>query len=259
MYNNFVPFYLIKFTKLRFLILIFINLYYLMKKNVLFFGFLSTFFHQRCGTSTDKRYVRCFNDLKSNYQKSLIQKETDLYIWGKGEINTTSVFSNFHPHRIKKYDELQKNPQFIDIVFGEQLAVAIDKNNNLYSWKEPKLNSEKNSNIDNHQRNNILQLAKNYKVIQAAITKDKIFFITKDGGLYFINFKVTIPENKDNYFTIKSNEEKVSIMSDKIIHVKELRNIRSISTGIDHIIALDKDGQIFGMGDDSYGKHIIYD
>ena len=149
--------------------------------------------------------------------------------------------------------------EFIDIVFGEQLAVAIDKNNNLYSWKEPKLNSEKNSNIDNHQRNNILQLAKNYKVIQAAITKDKIFFITKDGGLYFINFKVTIPENKDNYFTIKSNEEKVSIMSDKIIHVKELRNIRSISTGIDHIIALDKDGQIFGMGDDSYGKHIIYD
>jgi len=197
--------------------------------------------------------MKCFNDLNPNFQKVLSQKETDLYIWGKGDVKSTSVYTNFHPHKLKKLDGMKEIPNFIDIVFGEQIALAIDKNNNLWTWKEPKLNSEKNENVNNHERKQILQLAKNYKIVQAAITKDKIFFITKDGKLLFINYKVTIPENKDSYFTIKSNEEIINIFDDKIIHVKELSNIKSIAAGKDHIIALDKDGNMFGMGDDSYG------
>ena len=229
-----------------------------MKKETLLFGFLSSYILQRYKLGIKNgRNVKCFNDLKPNFQKSLSQKETDIYIWGKGDVNT-SVFSNFHPHKIRKFEDFQKLPQFIDIVFGEQLALAIDKNFNLYTWKEPKLNSEKNDNIDNHQRKDITQLTNKYKVIQAAITKDKIFFITSEGGLFFINYKVTIPENKDSYFTIKSNDEVVTINKDKIIHLKELKNIISIASGRDHIIALDKDGKLFGMGDDSYGIEAIY-
>jgi alpha-tubulin suppressor-like RCC1 family protein len=224
----------------------------MMNKKVFLIGLLSSWTLHRYRNRFFEP-IKCFNDLSPNFQKVLSQKETDLYIWGKGDVKSTSVYNNFHPHKIKKLDELKEIPNFIDIVFGEQIALAIDKNHNLYTWKEPKLNSEKNENVNNHERKQIMQLAKNYKIVQAAVTKDKIFFITKDGKLFFINYKVTIPENKDSYFTIKSNEEIINIFDDKIIHVKELSNIKSISTGKDHIIALDKDGNMFGMGDDSYG------
>jgi alpha-tubulin suppressor-like RCC1 family protein len=223
-----------------------------MNKKVFFIGLLSSWVLQRYRNRFYEP-VNCFNDLNPNFQKVLTQKETDLYIWGKGDVKSTSVYTNFHPHKIKQLEGMKENPNFIDIVFGEHFALAIDKKNNLYTWKEPKLNSEKDESINNHERKQILQLAKNYKIVQAAVTKDKIFFITKDGKLLFINYKVTTPQNKDSYFTIKSNEEIVNILDDQIIHVKELSNIKSIAAGKDHIIALDKDGNLFGMGDDSYG------
>jgi alpha-tubulin suppressor-like RCC1 family protein len=197
--------------------------------------------------------VRCFNDLKPNFQKAIYQKETDIFIWGKGEANSNSNFTNFHPHRLRSLEGVDKTPSFIDIVFGEQLAVAIDKQNNAYIWKEPRLKADKTENVNNHVRNDIVQIKK-IKVVQSAITKDKIFFLSKDGGLYFINYKVSYPENKDSFFSIKSNEEIITIDQDKLVHVKELKNIKSIAAGKDHIIVLDKDGNIFGMGDDSYGN-----
>ena len=174
-----------------------------MKKKVFIFGLLSSYI---LNTNLKETFqpIRCFNDLKPNFQKALYQKETDLFIWGKGVVNSTSNYSNFHPHRIKTIEGLSKLPNFIDIIFGEQLAVAIDRDNKLYTWIEPKLNSEKNENINNHKRKEIIQIPINMKVIQASITKDKIFFITNDGKLFFINYKVTIPESKDNYFTIKN-------------------------------------------------------
>ena len=37
------------------------------------------------------------------------------------------------------------------------------------------------------------------------------------------------------------------------IHVKEIPKLKMISTGSDHLIALDRTGQAWGMGDDTFG------
>ena len=41
---------------------------------------------------------------------------------------------------------------------------------------------------------------------------------------------------------------------DEPILVKDLSNIKSISCGSDHFIALSQDGKVFAMGDDTFGQ-----
>ena len=84
----------------------------------------------------------CFNDLNENFKKRILNKETDFYIWGKGFVENTSIYTNFHPHRIKKLFSQEKTlpNNVIDIIFNEHLAACIDKNFDLFVWREPKLN-----------------------------------------------------------------------------------------------------------------------
>jgi len=41
---------------------------------------------------------------------------------------------------------------------------------------------------------------------------------------------------------------------DEGVHVKDLKNIKMISCGSDHFIALAQDGKVFAMGDDTFGQ-----
>jgi alpha-tubulin suppressor-like RCC1 family protein len=140
----------------------------------------------------------------------------------------------------------------IDITFNEHLAACIDKNFNLFVWREPKLNSEKNKEIENHERNNIMRLAPNLKVTSAAFTKDKLFFLDKKGNVYFYNITVNQPQ-REEFFASALPEPEVEL-NKNMIHIKELKNISLIATGKDHFIAVDKEGKVYGMGDDSFGQ-----
>jgi alpha-tubulin suppressor-like RCC1 family protein len=196
----------------------------------------------------------CFNDLNENFKKRILNKETDFYVWGKGHVENTSIYTNFHPHRIKNFNSVEKilPKNIIDITFNEHLAACIDKNFNLFVWREQRLNSEKNKEINNHERNNVIRLAPNIKVVNITFTKDKLFLLDKNGNVYFYNIKITQPE-RDEFFASALAEPEVEV--DKtMIHVKELKKITMIATGKDHFIALDKDGKIYGMGDDSFGQ-----
>ena len=92
----------------------------------------------------------CFNDLNENFKKRILNKETDFYVWGKGHVENTSIYTNFHPHRIKNFNSVEKilPKNIIDITFNEHLAACIDKNFNLFVWREQRLNSEKNKEIN---------------------------------------------------------------------------------------------------------------
>jgi len=37
------------------------------------------------------------------------------------------------------------------------------------------------------------------------------------------------------------------------MHVKEMPDLKMIATGLDHIVALDVDGKVWTMGDDTFG------
>ena len=42
-------------------------------------------------------------------------------------------------------------------------------------------------------------------------------------------------------------------MIDRPIHVTEIPKLQMISSGMDHFVALDRTGQVWAMGDDTFG------
>jgi alpha-tubulin suppressor-like RCC1 family protein len=209
--------------------------------------------------STNKNQTAtCYHDYSDEIKNNLIKKKTDLFIWGNGYINNTSVYTNFHPHRIKnlvKEDKGKYLPDNImDISFGIHLAAVIDKNYQLFIWKEPKLNSEKDKSLfNNHNRTDVMRLADNLKVVNTSFTKDKLFILDKTGNVYFYNININQSRGED-FFENSLPPPEIAIEKDRLIHIKELKNISMIATGRDHFIALDKEGNVYGMGDDSYGQ-----
>jgi alpha-tubulin suppressor-like RCC1 family protein len=204
------------------------------------------------GVTSEKTPINCFNDFDSTMKKKILASKTDMFLWGNGYINETANYTNFHPHRIKELvtkDKLVPG-DVIDISFNDYMAAAIDKSYNLYVWKEPKLNAEKDDTIDNHVRKDLVKL--NGKVIEAKFTKDKLFVLSQDGKVYLYNIKITQPKHEE--FFEKFVPEPIVELEEGLIHIKELSGIVHIVTGKDHFIALDKNGKLFGMGDDSFGQ-----
>ena len=196
-----------------------------------------------------------FNEFENNIKKKMLNTKTDLFIWGNGYADDTSIYTNFHPHRIKKFTNNKNNKlpnDIIDITFNEFYSAAIDKDFNVYVWKEPKLNAEKNFNIDNHTRDDIIKLDIKLKVVSAKFTKDRLFLLTSDGNVYMYLIDINYP--KHNQFFEKLAPEPIVTLDINNIHVKELKNIVQIASGKDHLILLDKNGKLFGMGDDSFGQ-----
>jgi alpha-tubulin suppressor-like RCC1 family protein len=196
----------------------------------------------------------CFNELDENIQKNILKKKTDIYIWGKGFANDTSIYTNFHPHRMKRLIN-DTNPkalpnEIIDITFGEHFAACIDKDYNLFVWKEPKLNSEKSKEIDNHQRSNIERIANGLKVINFSFTKDKLFFLDMKGNVYMYNITIKQPQNEE-FFASSLPEPEVNIQKNNLIQIKELKDIKLISSGKDHFVAFDSFGQ---LGQSNYSE-----
>lgn len=238
-----------------------------MLKNLKYIAFLSSscYIH----TQNFKKKLQSYNDLNELNKKQIIKTKTDTFIWGNGIINNTYVYLNFHPHRIKNFLQINNNlnnktvntnietlsNNIIDISFNEYLSAAIDNSFNLYIFKEPKLNAEKVKTQNNHIRENVKQLLvkEKFKVIQAKFTKDKLFLLTKDNKVYFYNIEIIHPKI-DEFFVTALPEPEIIIDENKLIHVKELKNIVQIECGKDHFVALDNKGNVFGMGDDSFGQ-----
>jgi alpha-tubulin suppressor-like RCC1 family protein len=76
--------------------------------------------------------------------------------------------------------------------------------------------------------------------------------MTEDGKLYVFFIEEKEPEKSD-YFSKKRPEFTGELILDKPIFVKDLPPIKMIATGLDHFLALDKKGQVYAMGDDTFG------
>ena len=147
----------------------------------------------------------------------------------------------------------KKKFNFIDLVFNEHLCAGIDKEFSLYLWREPKLNSEKDYSIDNHTRLGITKLAEGHKVKEAKLTKDKLFFFDENGNVCFYKLDIFQPQSND-FFESSLPQQIIKFEKEKKIHIKELKDIKMLAAGKDHILFLTKNGEVFGMGDDSFGQ-----
>jgi alpha-tubulin suppressor-like RCC1 family protein len=75
--------------------------------------------------------------------------------------------------------------------------------------------------------------------------------------IFWVNF-IFLMFNKKKNIEVKLDEYKEEVVEVQIIptarQVKSLSDIMEFCTGEDHLAALDKQGRVFTMGDDTYGK-----
>lgn len=81
-----------------------------------------------------------------------------------------------------------------------------------------------------------------------------MFVLTEKGDVYVYKIKERIPEvNLEHY-----NKEKVEIEGilqiEEAILIKDIKNIKMMSSGTDHFLALTHDGKVYAMGDDTFGQ-----
>lgn len=184
---------------------------------------------------------------KKSDDKNNTDKPTKTYIWGNGFYQARPdiglSFKNFEPKLIKNFLG-DKTPNMKDITFGEFHEAGIDSKGNVYVWDKHRIDSAV-ENKDN-ERNNVIVLdsGKNNKQI---IFSKGFLWILKDNGevhQHVINrSQSTKPDEEDIIEIIKAPRK-----------IQELKGITQIGTGEDHFVALDKNGEVWVMGDDTLGQ-----
>lgn len=79
-----------------------------------------------------------------------------------------------------------------------------------------------------------------------------MFVLTEDGKLY--SFRITEKAPERDPFASKKPRWTGEIDLEKPIFVKDLPPLTMIATGQDHFLGLDKKGQVWAMGDDTFGQ-----
>lgn len=191
---------------------------------------------------------------------------TDLYIWGNGDVDNSTDYSTFHPHKIEKYFDINGKDISIKfncikhVEFGDYFTSVINDEGEVYTWISPYTEGKKNLykkeeeevNCNNNIRENIIKVSGNLKVKDVKFTHNKLFMLTESGDVYLYTLLIGKLNNK---FYIKTNDRPDDINIDSnLIKVSEIRNIKQISTGKDHILMLTNEGDVYGMGDDSFGQ-----
>lgn len=217
-----------------------------------------------------------------------VKKNHDLYLWGNGSSEHTSDYSNFHPHKIIHFYDLfgndisDKFKRIKQIEFGNYFTAYLNENGELYvsvtpfisGDKEESLveiesefenNFEKNSNNKraytmnellfppSNVRKGLIKVSGNKKVNQVKFTKNQIFFTDNNGKLFMYRLVIGDIVNEDHYIKGPQIPSTLNISSE-LIEIKEIRNVKQIDSGIDHLMILCNNGSVYGMGDDSFGQ-----
>ena len=118
--------------------------------------------------------------------------KTNVYVWGEGQqIDTSQDYSNFTPKNLKPFRGKDK-PNIIDAAFGWYHEAYIDANGKLYVCKKPKLPSVKVEDIDDKDRNDLVEVVTipgKPKVKQVAFTRQRMFVLTAAKGEVYV-FKI---------------------------------------------------------------------
>lgn len=79
-----------------------------------------------------------------------------------------------------------------------------------------------------------------------------MFVLSDKGHVY--SYKIVETEHKTEMFAKRGPRFTGELVIEKPIHVKELKGIKQMASGQDHILILNDQGQVYAMGDDSFGQ-----
>ena len=189
-------------------------------------------------------------------------QNTSMLLWGNGYYQARpdfkKQFSNFTPKQIaaakykgeNKVDE-DNLPQFTDLKFTDMLAVGLSNDGKIYSFENREIlpykdksdasmfikQGDKTYDLDNVLFN-LQNLSFKGKAMRIGLTKNFVWSLDEEGNLY----QMQLAKLKEDQF--KGEWRKITTIN----------NLKDISTGFDHILMLTKKGELFSMGDDTYGQ-----
>eukprot|EP00340_Litonotus_pictus_P005960 CAMPEP_0170526504 /NCGR_PEP_ID=MMETSP0209-20121228/11893_1 /TAXON_ID=665100 ORGANISM="Litonotus pictus, Strain P1" /NCGR_SAMPLE_ID=MMETSP0209 /ASSEMBLY_ACC=CAM_ASM_000301 /LENGTH=540 /DNA_ID=CAMNT_0010816349 /DNA_START=141 /DNA_END=1763 /DNA_ORIENTATION=+ len=200
-------------------------------------------------------------------------KKYDLYIWGNAYADETSNYNLLHPFKIEKFYDIEgkdissKFKEIKSIEFGKYFTAVINKEGELFIWIKPIMNCNPDRPVDEqtiqeysdilvspgNSRRGVLKISGKLKVKEVKFTQDKLFFTDTRGDLYMHNLVIGKVERSSYFVKGPDIPSEININS-SIIKVKEIQNVKQIDTGHDHIMILNDKGEVYGMGDDSFGQ-----
>ena len=80
-----------------------------------------------------------------------------------------------------------------------------------------------------------------------------MFVITDKGQVFVFKIIEHAPDRHEMILTKSRPQFTGELLTNEPILVKDLPAVSQIATGVDHFLALDKNGQVFAMGDDTFG------
>ena len=143
------------------------------------------------------------------------------------------------------------------MAFGWYHEAYIDKQGKLYVCAKAKMSSIKIKEIPDGVREPLIQvttLPRGAKVRSVTFTRTRMFVMTEDGRLFVFKVEETAMSKEDQMFARIRPEFTGELMIENPIHVKEVPKLKMISSGMDHLVALDRTGQVWAMGDDTFGQ-----
>lgn len=81
-----------------------------------------------------------------------------------------------------------------------------------------------------------------------------MFVVAQDGKVYVFRIEEKAPSREEAMFAKFKPGFKGELIVDKPIFVKDLPPMAMIASGVDHIVMLDRRGQVWAMGDDTFGQ-----
>jgi alpha-tubulin suppressor-like RCC1 family protein len=164
---------------------------------------------------------------------------TKLHIWGNGQYKPRAGvssdllnFENFFPKQIKNFSAPEA-PSLVKVFFGAKLEAGIDDNGQVFTWNKVVINAAKLPDVDDEIRE-VKKLTCPDKVTQICFVDKILFALDVKGNVWQWRFD------------LKEDAEARKVPS--------LSNIKKIVSGFGHFLALDNDGQVWSMGDDTYGQ-----
>lgn len=86
--------------------------------------------------------------LTQKQRKTLMETDTDVYVWGNGEqVDMSLDYGNFYPKKLKMFSS-KEGPQIIIVRFGEFHEAYLDKTGKIHICLKHRLPSMKLKHVD---------------------------------------------------------------------------------------------------------------
>ena len=198
-----------------------------------------------------------------NRERQTIYSKTntfhDLYLWGNGRSDNSADYENFKPHKIEMFKDINgkdisdKFKYIRTVEFGDYFTAVVNESGEAYIWITPFLMGEDEENPKNKVREGIIKVSNNLKIKEIKFTNEKLFLLTENGDLYLYSLVIGKVVHQGHLVKDTDMPDELNISSE-LIKIQEIKNCKQIATGKDHILMLLNNGDLYAMGDDSFGQ-----